>query len=249
MAQDFFVWTEVINLSYIKLIYFVKEIFTMKKLIICLSVFLLVIWYVAIVVGPVFALATTDDPAPAYRVTNTRSEEDEQWLWETINKYSPSEELTAGIMGFFYRESGFKSNAVPGYQLWISRDICQEFTDAIDAGLSDGSTKEQFIEQAHNKGGYGLGQWWAFSYLEAFYDFAQDWGTSISDAEMQCAFVIWSIENQRPEVLTELAKYQDAYGLVHRAGRIVAGFYDGAPNSAGMFGDLAVSYYDKYASQ
>ena len=219
----------------------------MKKLVMYLLIFLLVIWYFTIILVPICAATVAEDPAPAYRVTDTRSEEDAQWLWDTVNKYSPSEELTAGIMGFFYRESGFKSDAIPGYQLFVTRDICQEFTDTIDAGLSDGSTREQFIEQAHNKGGYGLGQWWAFSYLEAFYDFAQKWGTSISDAEMQCAFIVWSIENQRPQILTEFAKYQNTSNAVYRAGNLMASIYDGAPDVAGMFGDLAVDCFDKYS--
>lgn len=213
-----------------------KEIFTMKKLLICLLICLLII-------ESAVAYARVDEPAPAYRVTEVRNEEDAQWLWDTVNKYSPSEKLTAGIMGFFFRESGFKSNCVANYYLTPSLKVCEEFTEAIDAGLSDGSTKEQFIEQAHNKGGYGLGQWWAFSYLEAFYDFAQEWGTSISDAEMQCAFIVWSIENQRPIVLDQFNKYDTA----RAAGNAMACLYDGAPDVAGMFADLAEQYYILYA--
>ena len=30
-------------------------------------------------------------------------------------------------------------------------------------------------------------------YVSALYDFAQEWGTSIGDAEMQSAFMAWSI--------------------------------------------------------
>ena len=216
----------------------------MKKHILNLSVILLILFCFSLNVAAAGAQNVAEDPAPAYRVTDVRNEEDAQWIWDTLNKYSPSEELTAGIMGFFKRESGFKSNCIAGYYLTPTLKVCEEFTEAIDAGLSDGSTKEQFIEQAHNKGGYGLGQWWAFSYLEAFYDFAQEWGTSISDAEMQCAFVVWSIENQRPKILTELSKYDK--NTVHMAGQLIASLYDGAPDVAGMFGDLAVDCYDKY---
>jgi len=37
-------------------------------------------------------------------------------------------------------------------------------------------------------------------YLEALYNFAQEWGTSIGDAEMQCAFMAWSIKYQTPKL-------------------------------------------------
>ena len=111
-----------------------------------------------------------------------------------------NEKITAGIMGYFRRESGLKSDALQNWH-WRDaveeRDACAWYTAEINKGLEDGSTKEVFIKD-NNKhlrryGGYGLGQWYAEMYLEALYDFAQEWGTTLSDAEMQCAFMVWSL--------------------------------------------------------
>lgn len=144
----------------------------------------------------------------SYRQTLYKDKESEDFLWETLNKYSPTPELTAAIMGFFWRESYYKSNAIAHWanmDCSNGKDNSTEFTDKVDAGLADGSTREYFIDQVHSHiGGYGLGQWHAKSYLQAFYDFAQDWGTSIADAEMQCAFTVWSIYNIHTQYLNEL---------------------------------------------
>ena len=61
--------------------------------------------------------------------------------------------------------------------------------------------------------------------------------------DLKCAFVVWSIENQRPIVLDQFNKYDTA----RAAGNAMACLYDGAPDVAGMFADLAEQYYILYA--
>ena len=181
-------------------------------------------------------------------VTEYKSKESAQYLWDTLNEYTHNEYITAGIMGYFWRESKFRSDAVAGWPTLnqkYNEDFCIEFTEKIDKGLLEGTTKELFVFRTRNNfGGYGLGQWYSVYYLEAFYDFAQEWGTSIGDAEMQCAFVVWSLEHQTPKVWKYINKTKDA----EKVGRDIGLLYDGSELGYEYIGVKAQYYYDKYHS-
>ncbi len=183
-------------------------------------------------------------------ITQYKKEASNDFLWETLSKYVDNEKIIAGIMGYFYRESSMRSDAIAG---WGTRDKQQkcdtslEFTIKVDEGLADGSSKEYFIKQVHTHfGGYGLGQWMSERYLDKLYDFAQEWGTSIGDAEMQCAFTVWSIEHQTPKLWEQLQNETNILTI----GRKIGHLYDGT----GEFGSetiasLAQGYYKKYGTQ
>ena len=193
-----------------------------------------------------FAATNEDDNAPSIVVTEYKSKKSEKYLWKTLNKYSPTEQITAGVMGYFWRESCYRSDAVAGWSSSLSytgKDPSIKFVKKVDDGLEDGSTRDYFINKVHNTfGGYGLGQWYSIYYLEAFYDFAQEWGTSISDAEMQCAFVMWSLENQQPELWEQIIDMTNA----EKVGRLIAVYYDGTSTGTGYIGRRALKMYEKY---
>ena len=143
-----------------------------------------------------------------------------------------------------------RSNAIAG---WATRDYRVHgdssaiFTEEVDNGLHDGSTKKYFIEQVHyHLGGYGLGQWMSKRYLEEFYDFAQEWGTSIGDAEMQCAFIVWSIENQSQRLWKEIIDENDLWII----GRKIGHLYDGTGElGSSTIASYAQEYYKKYGTK
>ena len=181
-------------------------------------------------------------------ITEYKKETSDDFLWETLCKYLGNEKIVAGIMGFFQRESKMRSDAVAG---WGSRDYegydsSQEFTQKVDEGLIDGSSRKYFINQVSTHlGGYGLGQWLSAHYLEAFYDFAQDWGTSIGDAEMQCAFIVWSIEHQTPKLWAQLQDETDVWIIGRKIGRL----YDGTGElGSETIASYATEYYKKYGT-
>ena len=193
------------------------------------------------------APSATVEPTPAiFVVTEYKSMESEDFLWTTINKYSPSKELSAAILGYFWRESYYKSNAITHWDIidkMQGGDSSADFTTEIDAGLADGSTKEYFITKVHNDmGGYGLGQWYTLVYLNAFYDFAQEWGTSIADAEMQCAFTVWSIYHQHDKFFHKLN-----IESVSEASQWMGIIYDGSSMAAGVITLKAEEIYKKNA--
>ena len=148
-------------------------------------------------------------------------------------------------MGYFYRESSYKSNAI-GH--WASldkktgKDNSTEFTDLINAGLEDGSTRATFIKQSRRYGGYGLGQWYSKKYLGALFDFAQSYGAdTIADATMQCEFIVWSLQHQTPDLWKKILKLKSPETI----GYVIGYIYDGSSAGAGAMGSLAKQVYKK----
>lgn len=181
-------------------------------------------------------------------VTNLHNEEDVQFLWDELSKYSPSDVITAGVMGYFWRESRFRSNAVAGWDvrnIGRDRDICEEFTEIVDAGLADGSSYEYFYEMITiYYGGYGLGQWLSHDYLEHFYDFIQKHEGSIGDATLQCEFVFESIQLNQ-ELWQMLLECETAA----QAGRRIGIYYDGATQEGVEYiAASADQFYKKFAN-
>ncbi len=184
----------------------------------------------------------------SYVVTKHKSEESERYLWDCISRYSPSDVITASIMGMFWRESFFRSDCTAHWTevlAYTKYDQPTDFTQKIDKGLADGSTREQFVEEVHDAiGGYGLGQWYSEYLLEAFYDYAQEWGTSIADAEMQCAFTVDSLRDNE-ELWEKLQSTKNPW----QAGYDIAVFYDGTRTGYPYIQEMSKVFYDRYAEK
>lgn len=83
-------------------------------------------------------------------------------------------------------------------------------------------------------------------YLDKLYDFAQEWGTSIGDAEMQCAFTVWSMEHQTPKLWEQLQNETNILTI----GRKIGHLYDGTSEfGSETIASLAQGYYKKYGTQ
>ena len=180
-------------------------------------------------------------------VTEYKSTESEESIWEELSQYELSDQVKAGIIGYFYRESQFKSNAIAG---WPQRnhakgviDICKEFTEKVDSGLEDCSTKEYFIEKVHvNYGGFGLGQWSNKRYLERLYDFVQERGGSIADAELQIEFTVNGIM-AKEKLWEQIENEKDPYVV----GKLIGFLYDGTKGiGAETIGSYSKLFYWRY---
>lgn len=184
-------------------------------------------------------------------VTEYKSEESEAFLWDCLNEYTGSEYLTAGIMGYFWRESFFRSDATAGwtdnpvYNAHNGDNNPEEFTRRIDAGLADGSTRQAFIDEvSRDLGGYGLGQWQSPDYVGALYDFAREWGSSIGDAEMQCAFTVGHIR-ENEELWQKLCSTDDPY----KAGLYIGVLYDGTTTGYQYIAASSKILFDRYTEK
>ena len=169
----------------------------------------------------------------------------ERFLWNELSKHSPNDYTTAAILSYFWRESQYRSDAVAG---WASSlhgygiDLCDKVTTKTDKGLADGSSHDYFLTACYMYGGYGLGQWQSKSKVEALYDFAVEYGGSIGDAELQCAFILDNIENDYPRLWKRLKRCRSA----EKAGRLLAIYYDGTQEGMDYIGYKAKKLFEKY---
>lgn len=178
-------------------------------------------------------------------ITEHKEDWSADFLWEELSKYSPSDKITAGVMGYFWRESFFRSDAIAG---WPWFDIIEhsnsslDFTLKVDEGLKDHSSYDYYIHQIHDVyGGYGLGQWLSMNYLNHFYEFVREREGSIGDAKLQCEFIFLSL--QRNEKLWEmLLEDKTAFDC----GLHIGTLYDGT-DMASAIGTYADQFYTKYS--
>lgn len=184
-------------------------------------------------------------PTPGYAtITERKSKEAERFLWEQLSIHSPSDVVTAAVLAYFWRESQYKSDSVTGWatlKAYKNFDLCGYVVSKTDKGLEDGSSRQWFIEAVRSCGGFGLGQWYAASYLEDLYDFTRVYGGSIADAETQCAFVFHSLEQDKA-LWKRLKRCKDPA----KAGRLIAIYYDGSEDGAPYMGRKAKQLYNRY---
>ena len=169
---------------------------------------------------------------PSIYVTELKTQESEDYLWSILSEESPNEYVAAGILGYFWRESYYRSDAV-AHWIMYEEDPCEEFTEKLD-----NANKDEFIELVQMAGGYGLGQWYAKSHLESLYDFCKGYNTSFADAKMQCLFTIHMCTNE-PDVWETLQNVSNA--LV--AGKVIGHLHDGSTVGAETIGAKAHQIY------
>ena len=165
-------------------------------------------------------------------------------MWDAISAQSPSDTITAAIMGYYWRESYFKPDAVAGWYLQPNQNICENFVKKINEGMEDESSRDCFENQTHFcHGGFGLGQWAAYHYLNGYYTFVKNAGGSIDDVALQIEFTLKSMEDN--EYLWELLQSTEDAWL---SGLYVAIYYDGA-NEIGQYiiSQKAKEFYNEFA--
>lgn len=161
---------------------------------------------------------------------------DEKEIWSYLQELCPTEEITAGIMGWFYRESRLKSDAVAGWDV-REKGICESFAEEVDNGMP----KDEFIERVQAFGGFGLGQWVSHNYVGTLYDYIKKHDCSIADASAQCAFAVESLlENGL--LWSELLECTTAI----QCGRRIGLMYDGtSAEGAEAIAGFADYYYGR----
>ena len=117
-------------------------------------------------------------------------------IWNALVGWLGNEYGAAGLMGNLYAESTLRSNNLENYYEYQFDMTDTEYTEAVDEGDYD-----DFVDDC---AGYGLAQWTYWTRKKALKDFADDWGTSIGDLDMQLAFLEQEISNNYPRVLSAL---------------------------------------------
>ena len=206
---------------------------------------LLGLFLLLIMIFSIFGAATAEAT-----VTKYKSKKSEEFLWKELKKYDISDQVRAGILGYYMRESQLRSDAVAGWpkrnQAKNVKDICKEFTHKVNQGLEKGTTRNYFIKMVRvHYGGYGLGQWSDKKYLEEFYDFMRENGTSIASAELQVEFTVKGIQANK-KLWKQIKNEKDPYIV----GKLIGYLYDGTKGiGAETIGSYAKQYYKTYGGK
>ena len=164
---------------------------------------------------------------------------DEEEIWAYLEELCPTEQIAAGIMGWFFRESRLKTNAVAGWDI-REKGICESFTEEVDNGMP----KDEFTERVQAFGGFGIGQWLNHDYLESLYDYIKEHEYSIADEKGQCEFAVWSLK-QNEELWNDLLECTTAI----QCGRRIGLLYDGtSAEGAEAIAGFAQYYYERMVS-
>ena len=214
-----------------------------SKLIIILAEIVVWILFSLFLLGIDSAYAIYEDGTEPV-LTEYKSQESADFLWEELSKYSPNDMITAGVMGYFWHESFLRSDGIAGWPMFDISQGCNSslaFTTKVDEGLHDGSSYEYFKHCVRDiYGGYGLGQWLSEHYLEHFYEFVREREGSIGDARLQCEFIFESM--QRHEKLWNMLMEAKT---PFDCGMAIAVWYDGS-SMPGAIASHAERYYEEY---
>ena len=104
-----------------------------------------------------------------------------QTIWNLLKEKGFSDVAAAGIMGNMEAESNCESNRLQG-DFGTTREKSINYTKQVDEGYV---SRDDFIYNGPNGGGYGLCQWTYYSRKAGLYDLAKMRGLSIASEDVQ----------------------------------------------------------------
>lgn len=165
--------------------------------------------------------------------------DNENIIWDFLQRKCLSDYAIAGIMGNLYAESGLRSNNLQDTfekSLGMTDD---EYTAAVDNG-----TYKNF---AYDSAGYGLAQWTYYTRKEDLLEFAKKSNTSIGDLRMQLNF-FWN------ELLNyvEISELNSADSVLSASNIILLKYERPADQSSAVKSrraEFGIKFYDKFGSE
>lgn len=130
---------------------------------------------------------------------------------ESIYNYLIGQGLTnagaAGLMGNMEAESGFLPDSVQGWYRY-GDEYRKEYTRKVDSGEI---SRDDFIYNGPDGGGYGLVQFTYWTLKKDLYDYAKEKGTSIGDMETQLEIIIKNFKEKYTSLYNTLTTSNDLY--------------------------------------
>lgn len=125
------------------------------------------------------------------------------YIWNYFKAKLGNEYGTAGLMANLQAESGLCPYRLQGdFSTGYSTSI--EYTAKVDSGAI---SKNDFVHNGPNGGGYGLAQWTFYTRKQALYEKWKSGGySSIGSIELACDFLWYELENSFPGVLSVLKR-------------------------------------------
>ncbi len=144
----------------------------------------------------------------------------------------------AGLMGNLFAESGLQSNNL--------QDSYEDFLGYTDTSYTQAVDDGSYSNFPSDSAGFGLAQWTVEDRKTSLFAFARERGCSISDLDMQLAFLCHELETKFPGVLEKLKNASSVreasdYVLVHF--EAPADQSESAKARRASYGSV---YYDRY---
>ena len=123
-----------------------------------------------------------------------------QTIWNELMKVIKNEKGVSALMGNLQAESGLYPDRVQGDVPYSN--YSKEYTQQVDSGAI---SKDDFIYNGPNGGGYGLAQWTYWSRKKEYYESWKSWGyDSIGNVNLACDFLIVELRYSFPTILSAL---------------------------------------------
>lgn len=121
-------------------------------------------------------------------------------IWDKLIAGIGNEYGVAGLMGNLRAESGLYPDRVQGDIPYS--DYSKNYTAQVDSGQI---SKNDFVNNGPNGGGYGLAQWTYYTRKQNLYEKWKSGGySSIGSVDLACDFLLWELENSYSGVFSTL---------------------------------------------
>ena len=174
----------------------------------------------------------------------------EEKVWWALIDAGYSKEATAGAMGNFQQESGFRSNNLENEYNKKLGYTDEAYTEAVNNGSY---SLEKFISDHDKEGcgaGYGLAQWTSAGRKRGLYDLTKNKGVGIDNEEAQIEWLLMEMsESGGIFTASGRAAFMQAQTPEEASDAFFKYFEIAGDSSGGERQGNARSIYNKYATQ
>ena len=168
-----------------------------------------------------------------------------QQIWTFLMSKLGNEYGVAGLMGNLEAESGLIPYRLQG-DFSTGYVTSAQYTRDVDAGII---SKNDFIHNGPNGGGYGLAQWTFYTRKQGLYEMWQSGGyESIGSIELALDYLWYELQTTFPGVVSTLKK---ATSIRQASDKVLFDFENPADQSEAMQikrRDMGQAWYNKYAT-
>jgi len=163
-------------------------------------------------------------------------------IWNGLLADIGNEYGVAGLMGNLQAESGLCPYRVQG-DFTDGYSYSVEYTSAVDRGSI---SKDDFVYNGPNGGGYGLAQWTFWSRKKALYEMWETGYASIGDVQLGIDYLLWELKNNYSGVYSTL---KNATSIREASDKVLHDFENPADQSESVEiqrATLGQNWYDTF---
>lgn len=167
----------------------------------------------------------------------------EEYIWNYFVAKLGNEYGTAALMGNLEAESGLHPDIVQGDIPYSN--YSKQYTASVDSGAI---SKDSFVNNGPNGGGYGLAQWTYYTRKQGLYEMWKSGGySSIGSIELACDYLWHELQTSFKGVLSVL---KTATSVREASDKVLHDFENPADQSESVEiqrASMGQKYYDEYS--